>query len=105
MHMEERKKKYIYIYNLLCRTAEGTNHEVMEEVGRPLFKAFVAYQDGDFAAAVDLLNPVRYRVITIGGSHAQVGSSQFALLPTLRSLAWEFDTVWRKCTDSLTPAV
>ena len=32
----------------------------------------MAYNDGDFAAAVDLFAPIRYKVVNIGGSHAQV---------------------------------
>ena len=53
----------------------------MEDVGRPLCKAFVAYKDGDYATAVDLLNPLRYRIITIGGSHAQVVVRRLVDLP------------------------
>ncbi len=35
-------------------------------------EAFIAYDDGDFAKATDLLYPIRYKVVTIGGSNAQV---------------------------------
>ncbi|KAK2165466.1 hypothetical protein NP493_1363g00045 [Ridgeia piscesae] len=31
-----------------------------------------AYSDGEFAKAVDFLNPVRYKVLRIGGSNAQM---------------------------------
>ncbi|BFZ11068.1 hypothetical protein BsWGS_14107 [Bradybaena similaris] len=50
---------------------QGTNKDVTAEVGETLFKAFVAYNDGDFASAVDFVNPIRYKVHKIGGSHAQ----------------------------------
>jgi len=35
-------------------------------------EAFVAYDDGNYGNAVDLLYPVRYKVWKIGGSNAQV---------------------------------
>ena len=46
---------------------------VFQEVGLPLCEAFVAAEEGNYAKAVDLLYPVRYKVVNIGGSHAQVG--------------------------------
>ncbi|XP_041361213.1 tetratricopeptide repeat protein 38-like [Gigantopelta aegis] len=53
------------------REGKGTNQEVTRVVGQKLCESFVAYSDGDFAKAVDLLHPIRYNVIRIGGSHAQ----------------------------------
>ncbi|XP_041361295.1 tetratricopeptide repeat protein 38-like isoform X2 [Gigantopelta aegis] len=53
------------------REGKGTNHDVTRDVGHKLCQSFVAYSDGDFAKAVDLLYPIRYNVIRIGGSHAQ----------------------------------
>ncbi|CAL1541985.1 unnamed protein product [Lymnaea stagnalis] len=53
------------------REGRGTNAEVTTHVGEKLFKAFIAYNDGDYAAAVDLVRPIRYKVVRIGGSHAQ----------------------------------
>lgn len=38
-----------------------------------LMEALVAYDGGEYAKAVDLLLPVRYKIVTIGGSNAQVG--------------------------------
>ncbi|XP_071101465.1 tetratricopeptide repeat protein 38-like [Haliotis cracherodii] len=49
----------------------GHNQAVTEEVGETLCEAFVAYNNGDYAKAVDLLKPIRYKIINIGGSHAQ----------------------------------
>ena len=37
-----------------------------------LCEAFVAYDDGDFAKATDILAPLKYKIIDIGGSDAQV---------------------------------
>ena len=57
-----------------CRSAEGGNRDITKEVGLPICEAFVAYNDGDYARAVDIMCPVRYKIIKIGGSHAQVGN-------------------------------
>ncbi|XP_005104787.1 tetratricopeptide repeat protein 38 [Aplysia californica] len=53
------------------KEGQGTNRDVMANVGEALLKAFISYSDDDFAAAVDLVNPVRYKVVEIGGSNAQ----------------------------------
>ncbi len=38
-------------------------------------QAFAAYSEGDYAKAVDLMSPVRYHIKDVGGSNAQVSSS------------------------------
>jgi tetratricopeptide (TPR) repeat protein len=50
---------------------DGTESEVMAEVGLDLIRAAVAHRRRDYGRAVDLLLPVRERVRLIGGSHAQ----------------------------------
>ncbi|XP_078331761.1 tetratricopeptide repeat protein 38-like isoform X2 [Crassostrea virginica] len=52
-------------------TGKGDNQRIAQEVGVPLCDALVAYDAGDFATAVSLVNPLRYKIINIGGSHAQ----------------------------------
>jgi tetratricopeptide (TPR) repeat protein len=49
----------------------GTQAGVFKDVGRPLCRAVLAYRHGDYGSAVDLLLPVRYELLRIGGSHAQ----------------------------------
>ncbi|KAK3087550.1 hypothetical protein FSP39_007448, partial [Pinctada imbricata] len=49
----------------------GDNQKIAKEVGVPLCEAIVAFEEGDYARAVNLVSPIRYRIITIGGSHAQ----------------------------------
>ena len=44
-------------------------------MGLPICEAFVAYDEQDFAKAVDILYPKRYNIWKIGGSNAQVGNS------------------------------
>lgn len=53
------------------KNGKGYNCDVTTEVGLALCEALVSYDNGDFAKAVDLVSPVRYQVIKIGGSHAQ----------------------------------
>jgi hypothetical protein len=56
------------------RNGKGDNCRIAKEVGLAVCEALVAYDEGQFSKAVDLVNPVRYQVIKIGGSHAQVFS-------------------------------
>lgn len=67
------KKKINKILDIFNRgTGKGDNQKISKEVGVPLCEALVAYDAGDFAKAVSLVQPIRYKIITIGGSHAQV---------------------------------
>lgn len=50
---------------------ERTVSPIMVEVGIPLAEAVYAYGAGDYARVVDLLMPIRYKIVRIGGSHAQ----------------------------------
>lgn len=50
---------------------EASMSPIAREVGLPLSEAVYAYGTGDYAAAVDLLMPIRYRIQRVGGSHAQ----------------------------------
>lgn len=54
-----------------ARGREGTEAEVMAEVGLPLARAVVAHRRGSYGDAVDHLLPVRHAVRRIGASHAQ----------------------------------
>jgi len=52
-------------------SGEGTEAEVMADVGLPLARAVVAHRAGRYASVVDELMPVRRRIRRIGASHAQ----------------------------------
>ena len=52
-------------------TGQGTEAEVMGDVGLPLARAIVAHRHGAYGQAVDHLLPVRLRIRRIGASHAQ----------------------------------
>ncbi|MGW0705585.1 tetratricopeptide repeat protein [Streptomyces sp. NPDC002643] len=62
------------------------NHVMTAEIGLPVCEALVAYVRGDHATVIDLLWPVRRRLNTFGGSHAQRDAVQRTLLEaTLRA--------------------
>jgi len=49
-------------------------------------EALVAYDDGDYARAVDLMWPIKYDLITIGGSEAQRDMfTQFLIIAAVKS--------------------
>ncbi|XP_077990706.1 tetratricopeptide repeat protein 38-like [Glandiceps talaboti] len=49
----------------------NTHINVYKDVGMPMLQAFKAYNIGDYGTAVDLLYPVRYNIVGLGGSNAQ----------------------------------
>lgn len=56
------------------------------DVGLPVCRALIAYGRQDYGRAVDLLLPVRHRLHTFGGSHAQRDAIQRTLVEaSLRS--------------------
>ncbi|XP_019617880.1 PREDICTED: tetratricopeptide repeat protein 38-like [Branchiostoma belcheri] len=59
---------------------EGSQSVVAKEVGVPVCEALVAYDEGDYARAVDLMAPVRYRIGSIGGSKAQMDVFRLCLI-------------------------
>jgi tetratricopeptide (TPR) repeat protein len=85
--------------NLRGFALDGSKTEagVTSNVGLPLCEALVAYRSGSYAQVVDLLQPIRYSFVTLGGSHAQrdlfvetlinaaLKSEQFALARSLLS--------------------
>ncbi|XP_062585103.1 tetratricopeptide repeat protein 38-like [Saccostrea cucullata] len=52
-------------------TGKGDNQRISKEVGVPLCEALVCANIVIKVKAVSLVNPIRYKIITIGGSHAQ----------------------------------
>ncbi|XP_053243527.1 tetratricopeptide repeat protein 38 isoform X2 [Podarcis raffonei] len=49
------------------------DHELnlVPKLGLPLLKAFVEFDNGNYDKAVELLYPIRYQIVEIGGSNAQ----------------------------------
>ena len=54
-----------------ARDGRGDNHNITSDVGRRLIDGVLAFAEGAYARAVELLQPVRYNAVRIGGSHAQ----------------------------------
>ena len=52
-------------------SGEATADAVYDEVGRPLCEAIAAFGAGEPDRCFDLLEPVRYDLVRLGGSHAQ----------------------------------
>ncbi|MER7163467.1 tetratricopeptide repeat protein [Streptomyces lydicus] len=57
-----------------------SNRAMTADIGLPVCRALIAYGRQDHAAAVDLLLPVRHRLHTFGGSHAQRDAIQRTLV-------------------------
>ena len=53
------------------RHGRGDNRDITVDVGRRLVDGALAFANRDYARAVQAILPVRYKVIRIGGSHAQ----------------------------------
>ncbi|CAH1251951.1 TTC38 [Branchiostoma lanceolatum] len=68
---DEAAKKLVNALKNFVSEHQGTQSDIAKKVGVAMCEAFLAYDEGDFAKAVDLLTPVRYQVVTIGGSNAQ----------------------------------
>ncbi|MEU2787936.1 tetratricopeptide repeat protein [Streptomyces sp. NPDC007100] len=65
----------------LGRAGTGlSNHAMTAAIGLPVCRALIAYGQGRYGQAVDLLAPIRYRLNTFGGSHAQRDAVQKTLL-------------------------
>ncbi|XP_028666095.1 tetratricopeptide repeat protein 38-like isoform X1 [Erpetoichthys calabaricus] len=56
-----------------CVKSPGENHNYTlgKELGIPLCKAVIEYESGNYSKAVELLHPIRYQIVLIGGSNAQ----------------------------------
>lgn len=53
------------------RNGSGTNHTITKDIGYSLCEAIVAYDEGRVEDCCDILYPLRYNIVQIGGSNAQ----------------------------------
>ena len=53
-------------------------------VGVPMCQAMMQYDQGNYNRAVELLYPLRYRMVDIGGSDAQVKSPEMAVMGKMK---------------------
>jgi len=68
---EDIKKEFSESVQTFLAEGQGDQHKVMQQVGEGLLKAQEAFFGQDYAQCVEILNPLRYKVIQIGGSNAQ----------------------------------
>ncbi|MFI8852414.1 tetratricopeptide repeat protein [Streptomyces sp. NPDC053499] len=67
-----------------------TNHIMTAEIGLPVCRALIAFAQGRYGETVDLLLPLRGRLQTFGGSHAQRDAVQRTLVEAaLRARRYE----------------
>lgn len=57
-----------------------SNHAMTREIGIPVCRALLAYRQRQYARVVELLAPIRYRLNSFGGSHAQRDAIQRTLV-------------------------
>jgi tetratricopeptide (TPR) repeat protein len=67
----DRVKRLKASLDAFAANGSGDNHQITIEVGRTIVDALVAFSEADYRRTTDLLLPIRYKVIRIGGSHAQ----------------------------------
>lgn len=60
---------------------ENCQHLLARDVGLPLCQAMVEADAGNADRALQLLLPIRYRIVEIGGSNAQVSTAPWAVFP------------------------
>lgn len=53
------------------RDGTGDNHAVYLDVGKALVDVIFRFADGDYGGAIEMLMPVRHKVLRTGNSHAQ----------------------------------
>lgn len=71
-HTVEVKNFLNDIHDVLSKLSSHNSYRQMsEEVGLPLYQGLLAYEEEDYAGAVNLLQPLKYKVAKIGGSNAQ----------------------------------
>lgn len=58
--------------NLHREPGDNQQHQVARSVAIPMCQAMMEYDQGNYNQAVELLYPLRYCVVQVGGSDAQV---------------------------------
>uniref|UniRef100_A0A672G7R2 Tetratricopeptide repeat protein 38 n=1 Tax=Salarias fasciatus TaxID=181472 RepID=A0A672G7R2_SALFA len=63
------------LQELAKEPGDNQQHQLAQTVGIPMCQAIIDYSHGDFKHAVERLYPLRYRMVDVGGSDAQVRSA------------------------------
>lgn len=56
---------------------DNQQHQLAGTIGIPMCQAMLEYNQGNYSQTVELLYPLRYRMVDIGGSDAQVSLKEF----------------------------
>ncbi|WP_270937392.1 tetratricopeptide repeat protein [Falsiroseomonas oryzae] len=86
-----RREAAAHVLGAMRRAAagQGTNARLTREVGLPLAEGFMAFAEGHYARAAELIAPARRRAIAFGGSNAQRDVISLTLLEAaLRGKDW-----------------
>ncbi|XP_052101537.1 tetratricopeptide repeat protein 38-like [Mytilus californianus] len=99
-HNQDKSKRYKLLESLKQYgkndPEDWDSKTIVAEVGIPLCEGILAFEDGDYSKAVDLLYPIRYEIIKIGGSDAQRDVFyQLLIHSTLRSPKQEHNRLGR----------
>lgn len=90
-------QKLLNSLKTFVKNGKGDNCHITKEVGLALCEALVAYDAGDYGKATDLVSPVRYQILTIGGSNAQRDIfNQFLIHSAMKSDAPEHKKLARQ---------
>uniref|UniRef100_A0A7N8WPX8 Tetratricopeptide repeat protein 38 n=1 Tax=Mastacembelus armatus TaxID=205130 RepID=A0A7N8WPX8_9TELE len=60
------------LQELAKEPGDNQQHQLAGTVGVPMCQAMIQYDQGNYGETVELLHPLRYRIVDIGGSDAQV---------------------------------
>lgn len=76
------------VTTLFLHREPGDNQQLQlaETVGVPMCQAMMEYDQGNYNRAVELLYPLRYRMVDIGGSDAQVGSTEISRMAKVKQV-------------------
>lgn len=59
------------LQELAKKPGDNQQHQLAGTIGIPMCQAMMAYNQGNYNQAMELLYPLRYRIVDIGGSDAQ----------------------------------
>ncbi|XP_014341209.1 tetratricopeptide repeat protein 38 [Latimeria chalumnae] len=59
------------LQELISEPGENYQHSLGQKLGLPLCQALVEFENGNYEKTVEILHPLRYQIVQIGGSDAQ----------------------------------
>uniref|UniRef100_A0A8C4HFX0 Tetratricopeptide repeat protein 38 n=1 Tax=Dicentrarchus labrax TaxID=13489 RepID=A0A8C4HFX0_DICLA len=86
------------LQELAKEPGDNQQHQLAGTVGVPMCQAMMEYNQGSYDRAVELLHPLRYRMVDIGGSDAQVWSTEMGILGKMKQNQVQNQTAVLLCT-------